>query len=565
MRFLNLGAARLTTVTLWTVMLFSPAAQAQTGSTLKVLDWNTHHGVGSDAVYNLQRFVTWIARSGAQVVSLNEVEKFTSWGNEDQPARYAALLKAATGKTWYYTFAQRDGATNGQGNLILSTIPFEATGSETLSYARSVARAQIVVNGVRVNLFSTHLDADSSARRAQQMAELKSWASGFSQQHIFAGDFNAWPGAAEIANMTAVAHDAWATAKASGTATAYAGNEAGNTRNSRIDYIWYSKNATRLVLKGAQVFDTRDGNGTMPSDHRPVMATFQVGTATGSATTPTRLKAAADFDGDLKADPTVYRPATGEWFSLRSSGAALQVAWGVPSLGDIPVVGDFDGDGRADAAVFRPTDGTWQLRSSKTGASSAIQWGNRADRPVPGDYDGDGRTDVAVFRPADGVWYVRYSGTGATTGIQWGNSADVPVPGDYDGDGKTDTAVFRPANGTWYVRHSSTGQTVGFRWGNGDDVTVPGDYDGDGRTDGAVFRPASGTWYIRYSSNGGTAGFQWGNAVDRPVAADYDGDGRTDLAVFRPSNGVWYLRYSSTGASGGTQWGNSADRPILSR
>ena len=62
---------------------------------------------GTDGVYNLQRFVTCIARSGAHVVSLNEVEKFTGWGDEDQPARYAALLQAATGKTWYYTFAQR--------------------------------------------------------------------------------------------------------------------------------------------------------------------------------------------------------------------------------------------------------------------------------------------------------------------------------------------------------------------------------------------------------------------------------------------------------------------------
>ena len=52
--------------------------------------------------------------SGAHVVSLNEVEKNNGWGDEDQPARYAALLRAATGKTWHYTFAERDGGTNGQ-------------------------------------------------------------------------------------------------------------------------------------------------------------------------------------------------------------------------------------------------------------------------------------------------------------------------------------------------------------------------------------------------------------------------------------------------------------------
>ena len=206
MQFLKVGVARVAPLVLAAVLL-PGGAFAQT---LKVLDWNTHHGVGTDGAYDLQRFVTWIVRSGAHVVSLNEVEKNNGWGDEDQPARYAALLRAATGKTWYYTFAQRDGGTNGQGNLILSTLPFEATGATTLSYSRSVARAQIVVNGARVNIFSTHLDADSSSRRATQMDELKSWAGRYSQQHIIAGDFNAWPGATEISNMTAAFHDAWA-------------------------------------------------------------------------------------------------------------------------------------------------------------------------------------------------------------------------------------------------------------------------------------------------------------------------------------------------------------------
>ena len=254
-----------------------PSSTSGSSTLLKVFDWNTHHGVGTDGVYNLQRFVTWIIKSGANVVSLNEVEKYnSSWGNEDQPARYAALLKSQTGKTWYYKFAQRYGGTNGQGNLILSTFPFEDTDGYTLSYGRSVARVQMLVNGIRVNIFSTHLDSESSTRRATQMKELKSWASSFAQQHIFAGDFNAWPGATEIQNMTAFAYDSWAVAKANGTAVAYPGNEAGNTRNSRIDYVWFAKVTTRLYLKGVQVFDTRDSSGVMPSDHRPLMATFEV-------------------------------------------------------------------------------------------------------------------------------------------------------------------------------------------------------------------------------------------------------------------------------------------------
>ena len=70
--------------------------------------------------------------------------------------------------------------------------------------------------------------------------------------------------------------DSWAQAQADGTAVAYPGNTAGNTRNSRIDYIYYSKGATVLQLKSSQVFDVRDSNGVMPSDHRPVMSVFTV-------------------------------------------------------------------------------------------------------------------------------------------------------------------------------------------------------------------------------------------------------------------------------------------------
>ena len=177
---------------------------------LKVLDWNIHHGVGTDGNYNISRIADWIVKTGANVVSLNEVEKYTGWGNEDQPARFASLLKSKTGKTWYYNFAQRDGNTNGQGNLILSTYQLESNGDHQLSYSRSVARVAIIVNGIRVNVYSTHLDADSSSRRSTQMRELLSWADNYPEQRIIAGDFNAWPGATEIGIMKADYNDSWA-------------------------------------------------------------------------------------------------------------------------------------------------------------------------------------------------------------------------------------------------------------------------------------------------------------------------------------------------------------------
>jgi endonuclease/exonuclease/phosphatase family metal-dependent hydrolase len=249
---------------------------SSTSSTLKVLDWNIHHGVGTDGRYDINRIADWIVRTGASVVSLNEVEKYTGWGNEDQPARFASLLSSKTGKRWYYNFAQRDGWTKGQGNLLLTIYPIESDDDTQLSYSRSVARVAIVVNGIRVNVYSTHLDSESSSRRATQMRELVAWADNYPEQRILAGDFNAWPGATEISIMKSAHSDSWAVATALDREVSYSGNPYGYTRNSRIDYVFYSKGATRLTVRESRVFDTRDSRGVMPSDHRPLMTTFEV-------------------------------------------------------------------------------------------------------------------------------------------------------------------------------------------------------------------------------------------------------------------------------------------------
>ena len=58
-------------------------------------------------------------------------------------------------------------------------------------------------------------------------------------------------------------------------ATAFDGNN-GETKNGRIDYLFYSKASANLAVKSSQVYDTRDSSGQMPSDHRPVLTTFVV-------------------------------------------------------------------------------------------------------------------------------------------------------------------------------------------------------------------------------------------------------------------------------------------------
>jgi endonuclease/exonuclease/phosphatase family metal-dependent hydrolase len=256
----------------------STSSTSSSGSTLRVLQWNTHHGgIGTDGVWDVNRLMKWVAKIDPDIVSLNEVEYKDGYSkNQDDLALYLAELKSLTGKTWYGKFVVGSGASSGIGNAILSKIPFDASGHDYLTEGRAILNAAITVNGRTINFFSTHLDANSTSYRLTEIGELTSWAAGLAQERIISGDFNAWPGSSEHAKMAGDYRDSWAEAQSAGTAVAYAGNSAGNTRNSRIDYIWYSTSASHLVLKSSQVFDVRDANGVMPSDHRPVLSIFTV-------------------------------------------------------------------------------------------------------------------------------------------------------------------------------------------------------------------------------------------------------------------------------------------------
>ena len=259
------------------VVLGSGTTESATGttSTIKVLQWNIAQGYGQDGKSNIDRVVAFVAAQMPHVISFNEINHYSS-ASADMPKLIADRLKAKTGKTWTYHWVQKWGAASGEGECVMTRLGIDAKDDYLLSVQRSVAMARLNVNGRIIDMFSTHLDQKSSATRLAQVKQLVTWSAGQPQQRIVAGDFNGWPGTVEINEMLKTHIDGWAAAKAKGTAVAYPANPDGNTRNTRIDYVWASRGASALVVTKAQVFDTRDSSGKKPSDHNPLIVTIQV-------------------------------------------------------------------------------------------------------------------------------------------------------------------------------------------------------------------------------------------------------------------------------------------------
>ena len=269
-------------------------------------------------------------------------------------------------------------------------------------------------------------------------------------------------------------------------------------------------------------------------------------------------RAPFDFDGDGKTDISIYRPALGEWWYLKSSSGG-NGAFQFGSATDKMVPADYTSDGKSDIAFFRPSTGEWFVLRSEDASFYSFPFGANGDIPVPADYDADGKVDAAVFRPSTNTWFISKS-TGGTTIQTFGQAEDVPVVADYDGDGKADIAIYRPSKGEWWIQRTTVG-SIAFQFGNSTDKPVQGDFTGDGKADVAFFRPSTGEWYVLRSENQSFYSFPFGTNGDVPAPGDYDGDGRFDAAVFRPSNNTWFAQRSSSGTLIQT-FGQSGDKPV---
>ena len=253
------------------------------------MTFNIQHGLNAAGSYDLKWAVDTIAKINPDVVGLQEVHRnHAAYRCDDQPAKLAEALSAATRRQWlaYYQQAwftpnrecQNTGRGDGpetEGLALLAPDSLLAPSFIQLWNGR-VALQTLFRRGQDVPIVVTHLanGVQGFSDRMRQLDALLPWvnAQPGSTSRVMMGDFNFRPESEEYQKVKPAYRDAWLDAVAAGTAR---GSLDGNTRGSvRIDYIFYSGDALELLW--VETVDTRALVGIETSDHRPLVAAFRV-------------------------------------------------------------------------------------------------------------------------------------------------------------------------------------------------------------------------------------------------------------------------------------------------
>lgn len=278
---------------------------------MRILTYNIHGWRTADGAPNLEAVARVIAGSDADLVGLNEVY----YPRRVEGAAGPALEALAEGLGMHFVFgpcvrwpAQNDIPADAYGNALLSRSPILASAAHHLTPVpgkeqRGLLEARIQTpDRDPLTVYVTHLDHTDEDARLLQLRALRTWTvRDRNRPHVVLGDFNAialWDFAGQPAALAALGSHPQAThlvtsAKEGGPQVVAQMEKSGYTDAYtrfglpgagsfipavdppiRIDYIFVS--APLLpALTGCAIIQEPEGRAA--SDHRPVLAEFDLG------------------------------------------------------------------------------------------------------------------------------------------------------------------------------------------------------------------------------------------------------------------------------------------------
>jgi endonuclease/exonuclease/phosphatase family metal-dependent hydrolase len=248
---------------------------------VRLVTFNTHHGVGQDSKHDLARLAKVLARLDADVICLQEVDRY--FGDRSDDVDQALLLSRALDMQLAWGPAIDEPRPGGgpdreYGNALLSRLPVLVSDVHRLpggGEPRSALRTMLELDGGTLWVINTHLSTGNPDRRTRQVAALADLHSDSMEAGVLVGDFNARPEAPELAALRGRFSDAWELAEERDDQAGWRfwQRDEGLTHpahspHRRIDQVWVSPGVT---VPAAQVIDAEGA-----SDHLPLMVDLLV-------------------------------------------------------------------------------------------------------------------------------------------------------------------------------------------------------------------------------------------------------------------------------------------------
>ncbi len=251
-------------------------------TSVRLVTFNIHHGVGDDGRHDLARIAAVLADADPDVVCLQEVDRH--YGARSEDVDQAELLARALDRELVWASAIEkprpgDRPAVRYGNALLTRLPVADDAAVRLPGSgepRAALRADLVTADGALRVVATHLSSDSARSRAAQAQALVELLPPPGRPAVVVGDLNCGPGATELVPLRTRLADAWSRAGAradQGRRWQLWRSEQGLTHPARrprvrIDQVWVSP---EVRVRAAAVLD-----GSTCSDHHPLQVDLEV-------------------------------------------------------------------------------------------------------------------------------------------------------------------------------------------------------------------------------------------------------------------------------------------------